>query len=152
MYYSELITKIKKYFDITEFVSEDVLTKYGEEQSWNFIDSKLLENILYVRETLNSPITINNWKWGGIFSQRGLRHNMQDIVKKKTNKGSIYLSGHVLGCAVDFDVKGMTAQEVRNWLILNKNKLPHNFRLERGVNWVHMDTANNSLEIVQIFG
>ncbi len=136
----DLILTLEEYFTIEEFVSEDVYKKYGR-KAWRFFDKQLLENILFIRQTLGSPITINNWHSGGKWQQRGLRENTSSIVSKKTRVKRLYLSAHTLGKAIDFDVKGMTAQEVRMWLVDNGNKLPHKIRVEKKVNWVHLDTA-----------
>ena len=97
--------EIKKYFKIEELVDKTVFEKYGE-SAWKFIDKDLLACLLVVREGIGFPMTINNWKWGGNFSQRGLRHNMSSLVKNKTK---LYLSAHIFGKAVDFDVQGMSA-------------------------------------------
>ena len=121
--------KLKEYFKIEELVSKQVLWKYGEERSWLFFDPRLLELLLWVRVTLNKPITVNNWSFGGAFSQRGLRENTCNIVKSKVLNNQTYLSAHVLGMAVDFDVKGMTAQEVRDWL---KDKKAPKYWLHQG--------------------
>ena len=51
----------------------------------------------------------------------------------------VYLSGHPLGKAWDFTVKGMTAQEVRDWLKTNQILLPYPIRVESDVTWVHID-------------
>ncbi len=136
----KLIELIEQYFTIEEFVSKDVFRKYGD-TAWRFFDKELLENLLFIRENIDKPITINNWLRGGNFSQRGLRENTCQIVKSRTDDNKLYLSAHVLGKAVDFDVKGMTAKEVRMWIVENKDRMPHKVRIERKVNWVHMDTA-----------
>ena len=47
------------------------------------------------------------------------------------------------GTAVDFDVQGMSAEEVRKWIERNKVLLPYPIRLEEGVNWVHLDMRND---------
>jgi len=135
---------IKDYFDIEELVDKQVFDRFGE-ASWKFLDPTILECILVVREGLDKPMTINNWKWGGKFSQRGLRHNMSSMVKGKTRP---YLSAHMFGKAVDFDVKGMTAIEVRKWIVENEDKFPCKIRLERNLNgkpitWVHLDTMSD---------
>lgn len=145
--FQTLINATKEFFTIEEFVDETVFNRYGE-QAWKFIDPTILESLLVVRIYLKKPITINNWHIGGKFSQRGLRHNMSAIVKKKTR---LYLSAHIFGKAIDFDVKGMTAVEVREWIVENKNKFPHKIRLERNMNgnpisWVHMDTMSDPLK------
>ena len=56
----------------------------------------------------------------------------------------MYLSGHVLGMALDFTVKGMTSIAVRQWIENNQEKFSCKLRLEdkfRGkpISWVHVD-------------
>lgn len=140
--------KIRDYFQITELVDKEVAELHGT-NAWRFFDQKLLDNLLFIREELDRPITINNWQWGGRFSQRGLRHNQSPMVRKKTR---IYLSAHMLGKAVDFDVKGMTATEVRSWIFENGHRLPHPCRLERNLNgepisWVHLDSIDMGCKV-----
>ena len=60
----------------------------------------------------------------------------------------LFRSAHIFGKAVDFDVSGMTAIEVRKWIVNNPNKLPHKVRLERNangkpINWVHLDVMSD---------
>ena len=140
----DMFKRFKKYFNIYELVDESVYNKYGE-TAWQFIDSKLMESLLVVRESLGKPMTINNWQWGGRFAERGLRHNLSDLVATKSR---VYLSAHMMGKAADFDVEGMEAFEVRNWIVDNANLFPHKIRLEnemRGkqINWVHLDVFDN---------
>lgn len=135
---------IKDYFSAHELVPKDVYDKYGE-GSWKFIDQSIIDCIMVVREGLGKPMTINNWFWGKQFSQRGLRPNTSPMVK---GKSGLYLSGHCFGKAVDFDVEGMTAVEVRAWIVANADKFPYKIRLERNmkgkpINWVHMDTMSD---------
>lgn len=139
----QIIKEIKGFFCIEEFVSEKVFKKYGND-SWQFLSIRMLHTLLVIRKDLDRAITINNWKWGGKFKQRGLRSNMGYIVLKMVKMMRIYLSGHVLGCAVDFDVEGMTAVEVREYLKATHKKLPYKIRLENNIkgkpiNWVHLD-------------
>lgn len=136
---------IKDFFSIEELVDKTVYDKYGE-GAWKFIDTKILTTLLIIRKELGKPMTINNWKWGGKFSQRGLRHNMSALVKNKTR---LYLSAHIFGKAFDFDVKGMTAVEVREWIVANSEKFPFKIRLERNmkgnpISWVHIDVMSDS--------
>ena len=133
---------IKDYFDIKELVCKHVYSQF-KEQSWQFLDPKLLETIFAIRKNLNKPMIINTWSSGGKFSQRGLRCNICDLVKSKTLSNRLYLSAHMQGTAVDFDVQGMSAEEVRKWIERNKVLLPYPIRLEEGVNWVHLDMRND---------
>ena len=136
--------KITDYFCIEELVDKTVFDKYGQ-SAWKFIDETIIETLIIIREGIGFPMTINNWKWGGSFSQRGLRTNMSSLVKNKT---SLYLSAHIFGKAVDFDVQGMTAVEVREWIVANADLFPHKVRLERNmngkpINWVHCDCLSD---------
>jgi len=136
---NELIYKRAKiYFSIEELVSKKVFKKYGE-RSWKFLDPELLHTMVVIREGLGKKITVNTWKWGGRFSQRGLRSNLDSIFMGKFRKGRMYLSAHVLGKGIDFDVEGMSATEVRMWLKGVAKELPYKIRLEDGVNWCHLD-------------
>ena len=134
---------IKDYFDISELVDKTVYDKYGE-AAWKFLDKTTLACLLVVREGLGKSMTCNNWKSGGQFSQRGLRTNISPLVKGKTG---LYLSAHLFGKGFDFDVAGMTAVEVRAWIVANAAKFPCKIRLERNmsgkpINWVHLDTMS----------
>ena len=135
---------IKEYFCIEELVDKAVFDKYGN-SAWKFLDETILETLLVIREGLGKPISVNNWKYGGKFSQRGLRHNMSSLVK---NKKRIYLSAHIFGKAFDFGVTGMSAVDVRKWIVENEDLFPFKIRLERNMNgkpisWVHVDTMSD---------
>lgn len=132
---------VPKYFTVREMVCPHVYEKWqnSERMIWSFFDPTLLQTLDFLRETFNKPITVNDWADGGVFSQRGLRCNLCQLVSQKTAKGQLYVSSHILGKAADFNVKGMTAEEVRQWIIANKEKLPYPICIEDGVNWVHID-------------
>lgn len=139
----QIYREIKMYFKIQELVGPRTYKKYGE-KAWQFIDVKLLHALLLIRKGTGKPITVNNWHNGGSFSQRGLRSNLQQIFKGYFNRDILYLSGHVMGKAVDFDVQGMKAEEVRDWIVENEKIFPFKLRLEhhlkgKKINWVHLD-------------
>lgn len=134
--------QIGRYFDIQELVCSHVFNRHGE-KAWNMLDEDLLKVLLFIREKLGKPIYVNDWYVRGSLSQRGMRCNCCQLVKDKTAKDIPYISAHVLGKAVDFDVKGMTAQEVREWIFENRQRLPHPVRLEEGVSWVHLDVRSD---------
>lgn len=130
-----------KYFKLQELVSQEVYNKYGE-LAWQFIDERLIITLDELREHFNKPITINNWLWGGTLEQRGLRANKDPLV---ANKKGYYISQHVLGRAVDLNVKGLTAQEVYNEILRNKDKFKYLKRMENikdTPTWTHIDCAN----------
>lgn len=138
------IKELKKYFQIYELVGPKTYNVHGE-RAWKFFSTDALECLLITRVGIGKPFTINNWFWGGKFSQRGLRSNVQNMLRQLTKSLKLYLSGHVLGEAFDFDVEGMSAIQVRSWIWENRNKYPCRIRLERNkggkpINWVHLDT------------
>lgn len=134
-----------KYFGIKELVCPHVYKQWGE-KAWQFLDEKLLANLDWIREKLGKPIVVNNWANGGQYSQRGLRCNTCQLVIEKTDLRKVYLSQHIFGKAVDFNVVGMDAESVRQWIKAHATELPYPCRLEEGENitWVHMDTMNTS--------
>jgi len=139
----ELIKELQRYFDLRELVDQPTYNKYGD-FAWNFFRTELLETLLVVRrDIVQRPISVNTWSLGGRFKERGLRHNLSAEVQKNTNAGRQYLSGHCVGAAVDFDVKGMTALQARQAIQAKANLLPHPIRLEDGVTWVHLDVYND---------
>lgn len=144
---------VPKHFEVQELVCPHVYKKWGYNPNfiWNFFDPRLLKTLDYLRDKLNKPIFVNNWSIGGQFSQRGCRCNLCDLVKSKTNSSQIYVSSHILGKACDFDVKGMSAQEVRNWLISHSSELPFSISLEDKVNWVHLDMREQNNQKVYLF-
>ena len=124
---------ISKYFD-----KEEVLSKHACESGggYELLHTDLQKLVVWIREKLGRPMYANNWKSGGQFSQRGYRTNDDPVCKaQKFAPGS----AHFKGKALDFDVKGMTAEQVRKWLFDNQEEAPVRFRVEKGVNWVHVD-------------
>ena len=140
----DLIDEVKKYFQIYELVGRTTYKIHGE-RAWKFFDDDLLKCLLVVRKGLGRKMTINNWKWGGKFAQRGLRTIVQQLVKRYFVRRKLYVSAHLMGKAIDFDVEGMTAPDVRKWIIKNAKLFPCKVRLEnlmkgKPINWTHLDT------------
>lgn len=139
----QIIQELKKNFKIQELVGKWTY-KIHKERSWKFFSTDALHMLLIIRTGLDRPMTINTWHVGGRFSQRGLRSNLSNIFRQMFLSKKLYLSGHVLGEAFDFDITGMSAREVRIWIQLNQHLFPFKIRLEykkNGVeiNWVHID-------------
>jgi len=130
-----------KYFQLHELVCRHIYISYGK-VAWQFFDPRAIITIDWIKEKLNKPIYINNYEWGGNQTQSGIRCNQCSLVKTKTDKGKVYMSAHSTAQAFDFSVKGMSAEEVRNWLVRNQEDLPYPIRLEAGVDWVHCDCRN----------
>ena len=134
-------------FDIKELVCKEVYNKFGD-QAWMFIDEKLIKTLDVVRnEILKRPMTINNWHIGGNYTQRGLRCNVCQLVKSKTDIGRLYLSAHNFGKAIDATVEGIDAEEARNIILQHRDMLPYNIRMEAGVSWLHLDVYDTGEKI-----
>lgn len=129
-----------KYFKIGELVSPATLRHYGEFVCWQFFDSRMLEVLDRLREDLGKPIMVNY----GRFTQRGFRSNLDSLCRIKTIQGKLYNSQHSMGRAVDFDVQGMSAQEVRKYIYDNQDRYPEITYMEDLVNWVHIDCRQSN--------
>ena len=52
----------------------------------------------------------------------------------------VYLSAHILGKAIDFNVEGLTSNEVNKAVVDNADKFEYPIRLEINTNgWSHID-------------
>ena len=134
---NEIITQLRAFFDVSELVCPHTLARFGE-RSWQFFDTATLSTLLVLRsEILRVPMTINNSE----STQRGLRCNLCSIVKGQKKQ---YLSAHLMGKGFDVVSNEMTAQEMRDKIFENADKLPVPIRIEDGVSWLHFDTFDPS--------
>jgi hypothetical protein len=130
------------HFKIYELVPPRVVEDRGE-KGLELLDADLLRDLDTLRATLGRPMTVNNYYWGGRFQARGLRiPGMPDY--------KLY-SMHSFGKAFDFDVQGMTAEEVRQHIIANRSRYPAIKAMEAGVNWCHVDSRNKLFAQDKIF-
>ena len=139
-------SKFEKYFETYEIASSYVCNINAPSTIYGMFDERLKDLIVWVREGIGRPIYANNWilyeklKQANPrlvkFEQRGYRTNDDPDCKRQKFATK---SAHFEGKALDFDVQGMTAQQVRVWLYDNQDSAPIRFRVEKGVNWVHVD-------------
>ena len=139
-------SKFEKYFDTHAIASLYVCNTKQPSEIYALFDERLKDLIVWVREGIGRPMYANNWilyeklKQANPslvkFEQRGIR--VKDDPDCKRQK-FVTKSAHFEGKALDFDVQGMTAQQVRVWLYDNQDSAPIRFRVEKGVNWVHID-------------
>jgi len=125
--------KKAKHFGIKELVSRACYEKVGE-SAWQFFDGKAIDTLDWFREKIGLPITVNDWAWGGQYQHRGFRWDDCAIGASK--------SAHKEGKAFDFSVKGMTDNEVKDWIEENESELPYRIRIEEEDTnaKVHFDT------------
>lgn len=144
------------HFKLQELVSKQVFDKYGE-KAWEFFDEKLLITLDWIWDTLvkenNQPpvIEINNWMFDGNAQQKGFRSNLEPMVAKYTGQNTLYCSQHMMGRAVDMDIKHMLASEFRIWALQHINEFPYPVWIEDDVNWVHIDTRQSDKPRVYLF-
>lgn len=135
----ELVNRVRRYFKTSELVCPHTISRFGEVRSWQFLDTDALHVLLVLREDiLKIPLICNT----ATHTQRGLRCNCCEIVKKKTQEGVQYLSAHILGKGFDLVSNEMTAADMRARIKRYKYLLPCNVRIEADVNWLHIDTID----------
>ena len=128
----EIIQQLKKYFKLSELVCPHILKQFGD-TAWMFLNTQILHILLVLRtEIINKPLIINTTD----ATQRGMRCNICPMVKEKT---TVYESAHCNGIGFDITIVGMNAEEARNTIIENEDKLPYPIRLEKDVSWLHID-------------
>jgi hypothetical protein len=135
-----------KHFSLDEMVCEHVYDTFGG-IVWSFFDIRLLVTLDTIREYIDKSIYINSWMVHGEFSQRGFRCIQCQLVKDAIKAKRLYVSPHMTGQGVDFDITGMTAEQGRQWIITNQDILPYNIRLENAVDWIHLDVRGGDQKI-----
>jgi len=123
-----------KYFKIHELVPKKMFEKYGE-KAWRYVDVRLIESIDTLKEHFNlGTMTINNYFWGGSREWSGIR--------TPESKYYSYGSQHSYANAIDAVFSHYSAEEVRNYIIDNKDLFPYIKGIELGVSWLHIDVRN----------
>ena len=122
------------YFKIYELVPRKMYEKYGE-KAWRYVDVRLIETIDLLKEHFNlGTMTINNYFWGGSREWSGIR--------TQESPNYSYGSQHSFANAVDIVFSDYSAQEVRNYILENKNEFHFVKGMELNVSWVHIDVRN----------
>lgn len=134
-----MIVYVPKHFKKEELAPKELCDKYTSVEIFAMFDPNILMFADRLRDDLGKAITVNNWNIGGKFSQRGIRTD-NTVGATRSPHRIIPTLGQLLCCALDFDVEGMSAKEVRNYLKLNQKKYPEVRRCENSTNWVHVDT------------
>jgi hypothetical protein len=134
---------IPKYFQLYELLPPELYTydmmvsEAARERGFANFDQKLLETIDVVREVIGLPLICNTWFQDGNRKNCGFR-TMQCSVGAAQSQ-------HKLGKAVDLICHKMSAEEMRQKIKANEDKLPYPIRIEDGVNWLHIDTKDRKV-------
>lgn len=139
--------QIRPNFDLREFVPPSVWDDFGTASRW-FLDPRMLDLAQFYRDYFDTPVRVNDWHYGGSFTERGFR--LPD-----TNTGA-GLSQHKFGRAFDCNIRGMDSDEVRREIQQNEAVF-----LEAGLTtlesgeiattWVHSDiryTDKNEIMVI----
>ncbi len=136
--------KVSKDFFLAEFVPPVIYEKYEDKAIW-FVDSRLFVMAQFIRDRFGKPITINNYLTGGSYQYSAFRDSTCTI-------GAVN-SQHRHGRAIDFRIKGMSPQEVREDIIRNYGLYrPAGLTTIEAdtATWVHVDCRNTNQETLLI--
>lgn len=136
---TQIIAELKRYFNVKELVCNHVFAKHGD-KSWMFLSTPYLETLLFLRQDLlKVPMVCNT----NTLKQRGLRCNLCQIVKDKSAINVSYVSAHVTGNGGDFSSAQISAEQMRQLIKEHADELPWRVRIERDVNWLHIDVYDD---------
>ena len=145
-----------------------IIGTWVSDRVWMEFNIDFLKEIQKLRMYLKKEIHINNWhKNKAILNLivNDYKEDLFEISVKGSTDDSIFLnrgkrlmeteigadlSLHISGNALDFDVKGMSANAVRNYIIENQARFPYIKRLEKDVNWVHMDSLDTGKNVIEL--
>ena len=113
-------------FTLRELVSKRTLDKYGE-KAWEFLDERATRNLQFIRDNLG-PTIVNT----PIYQYRGF-----DAIEFRKSG----YSQHNMGRGFDYIVRGMTAEQVRKWVIENQNRFP-----EPNM-WIEVIDTHNHIDV-----
>lgn len=115
-----------KYFakSLDQFAKEvlpEAIYKQRGVKGLQLMSIEILEFIELFRYHFGKPIYINDWSWGGNFSESGLRDEKHYGSAESFSKS---LSQHKFGNAVDIKCKSARGAELRQFFIKNKHLFP----------------------------
>lgn len=132
-----------KYFKPYELVSKRMYNLLGS-TVFQYFDDRILITLDTIRTFFGSPVTVNNWKWGGKYQYRGYREGAY-------RRGARY-SMHRYWRAIDCKIKGVTATEARDVIMNHQKTFPYITRMEDNVSWLHFDNKNVNHHGILLFG
>lgn len=141
MFDHRLRSYTSKWFQPCELVSREAWRKRGAKVILG-IDTRLLITIDTLREILEeinpskAALLCNDWLYGGGRQYSGLR--LPD------DKYYTEFSAHSRGKAVDLISRHYTAEQLRQIILDNRERFPYLTRMEKDVNWLHLDVFNLS--------
>jgi hypothetical protein len=115
---------LPKYFSLNECFPPDF------PKSWKYFDERILISADKLRETFGAL-----WCNGNGLTQCGFRTN-----------GSV-TSQHRFGRALDLHSNKYSSEEMRKYIIRNREMFPYIKFLELSVSWLHIDCRNSAFQL-----
>ena len=148
-----MYTPIKlKNFKLYELVSTEVMALLGS-NAWGLFNANFVQDVDRLvtdlkRDTTCKSVVVNDWYWGGGYSQSGFREFNSTVGAHK--------SQHKQGNALDLKFVGISKEEALDYLITNKDRysaIKRYENLEYTTNnnkyggWLHLDGKLDELEL-----
>ena len=108
------------------------------------MDSRLLYTADQIRKRYNRSMIINDWHMGGVLENRGFR--------EPDCKTGAFLSDHKFGGAIDFNISGVSPEEIRCDILANPDidDFKYISTIEMQVSWVHIAIRNRNKKYLNI--
>lgn len=136
-----------EHFKLQELLPQELmeaLVDVHDDVLWGVFDENLLRGLDWMKGLFpRGTITINDWEWGGEYSQSGLR--------TKRSKYYSSTSMHSIGKASDLKFSAYSMGEVLNKLRLVEDS-PYIRRIENGTDgWIHVDVLETGKKGLYFF-
>lgn len=144
----DIRTHITPHFFLDEFFDKETYLQNTEVELRSSLDMEFINDLENLRVNIGMPFTVNNWFIGGKNQWRGFRN----IKCKEYSRGSMhtFIPGIKLR-AVDF-ICSVGAEFVRHHIKDNYHLYRTFKRLEKGVNWTHIDNKETNIKGIYEFG
>jgi hypothetical protein len=136
--------KLTTDFQLQELVHKAIYTRIGNRCA-DFLNPMLAPTCQALRDEFGS-IIINDYMWGGKFTDSGLREPHGIIGAR--------FSAHKFGNAADLKFKTMTPIEVQSMIMEDPSKFPYITRMENAEitkTWLHIETSVRRNSPIKIF-
>ena len=134
--------KLTRNFSLQEFVPGFMYEEYRASARW-FLNQGLVIGMQKLRHHFGASVIVNTWHNGGELNYRGYRPPDCEV--------GAYFSQHKRGNAVDFNVRGMTSDEVFDCCLRHEDTLlEYGFTTienkEIATSWTHLDMRWTGLD------
>jgi len=117
--------KVTEHFDISELVHPEYINEHGAEKMVQVLRRyayPMLTGIERLREFVDEPIIVNDYKFGGSFINSGVRHPDFPFGSR--------LSAHYYMLADDCKIKGRDVRSIQEDIMMSQHLHPNIVRME----------------------